>query len=352
MGQGAGASDEPHGNEECEGLGSQSGGTEVPITRTGREPVKLATPKSQTISILLVEDDGDDALLVREMLEDVRGTEFEVHHGERLADACASLEGSPPDCILLDLSLPDARWLDAPNELTNIAPDVPVVILSGLEDELLAVRAVQDGAQDYLLKTHADVHLLRSSIRYAIERKRVDARKTHDLLWDSLTGLPNRALFLDRLSQALVRQKQRDWPLTVLLVDLEGLRLVNRSAGRSVGDELLTAVAGRLRGALRERDTVARLSGDKFGVICENTTGAGHRTKIVSSILERIEAPFLLEDHRLFLDARIGIAVGTSGDEDPEELLRDAQAAVQLAKEQGTPSELADRGTVPVRGHA
>jgi diguanylate cyclase (GGDEF)-like protein len=310
----------------------------------------LAISKSQTFSVLLVEDDQDDALLVRKMLEDVGSAGFDVLHVERLADACECLGRSLPDCVLLDLSLPDASWLDAPTEIRNLAPDVPVVILSGLDDELLAAKAVKGGAQDYLLKANTDAQLLSRSIRYAIERKRAGSEQAQDVMWDSLTGLPNRVLFLDRLKQALVRQNQRDWPLAVLFVDLEGLEQVNKSAGRAIGDELLAAVAGRLRAAVRERDTTARYGGDKFAVVCENTTGPGHRAQIVGSILKSIEEPFVVGDQTLFLDTRIGVALGTKGEEDPGELLSQAQVALQLAKEQGTSSELVRGGGVSIRG--
>src|SRR5204862_2775465 len=104
-------------------------------------------------------------------LRDVDAAGFSVSHVERLADARQQLMESGAGCVLLDLSLPDATRLEALMQLRAAAPDVPIVILSGLQDELLAVKAVQEGAQDYLIKGRVDGALLGRSINYAIERK-------------------------------------------------------------------------------------------------------------------------------------------------------------------------------------
>ena len=112
--------------------------------------------------------------------------------------------------MLLDLSLPDARRLEALMQLRAAAPEVPIVILSGLQDELLAVKAVQEGAQDYLIKGRVDGDSLGRSISYAIERKQAERELAHQAMHDQLTGLPNRALFMDRLTHALAWSRRHD----------------------------------------------------------------------------------------------------------------------------------------------
>jgi two-component system, LuxR family, sensor histidine kinase DctS len=128
--------------------------------------------KSQAVSVLLVEDDSDYALLVRDLLEARWSSNFQVVHVQRLTDALGHLRNWSPDCILLDLTLPDARCLEALAEIRAVAPDLPVVISSGLEDELLALKAVKAGAQEYLVKGRLDGDRLGRSIFYAIECKR------------------------------------------------------------------------------------------------------------------------------------------------------------------------------------
>ena len=138
--------------------------TRVPSpTAVGRVAV------AHTVDVLVIDDNPGDAVLVREMLRDAGGaTEHVVGHAPTLRDGLARLRDATPDCVLLDLGLPDADGLTALAQVRGAAGDVPVVVLSGREDEDLAVRAVHDGAQDYLVKGQVDARLLGRSITYAI----------------------------------------------------------------------------------------------------------------------------------------------------------------------------------------
>src|SRR5262249_45325566 len=126
----------------------------------------------QVIHLLLVEDSPDDALLIREFLGDARQAEFQVEHVERLSAALERLARGQIDAVLLDLQLPDSRGLDTFRTLQKAAPIVPVIVLSGFEDETAALTAVQEGAQDYLVKGHVGTEILERAVRYAIERSR------------------------------------------------------------------------------------------------------------------------------------------------------------------------------------
>jgi signal transduction histidine kinase len=133
------------------------------------------TPAS-TIKILLVEDNPGDARLVREMLADAGAGPFELTHAERLGEASEHLRDREYDVVLLDLLLPDSRGLGTVLQVQSIAPGVAIVVLTGNDDETLALQAVQGGAQDYLVKGQGDGTLIARSLRYAIERKRVEQR--------------------------------------------------------------------------------------------------------------------------------------------------------------------------------
>src|SRR5688572_16116898 len=125
-----------------------------------------ADRQTQAFPVLLVEDNPGDARLVVELLAEATGDSFRITHVEQLADARQQVMEYGTGCVLLDLSLPDAARLEALMQLRAAAPDVPIVILSGLQDELLAVRAVQEGAQDYLVKGRVDGGAIGRSIRY------------------------------------------------------------------------------------------------------------------------------------------------------------------------------------------
>ncbi len=126
------------------------------------------------INLLLIEDNPGDARLIQEYLRDVKNVEFSFQHADRLAAGLEILESSDIQVILLDLKLPDSTGLGSLEKIFNVAPHVPIVVLTGLNDETTAIKAVQKGAQDYLVKDKVESNLLVRSVRYAIERKRAE----------------------------------------------------------------------------------------------------------------------------------------------------------------------------------
>src|SRR5690242_11767511 len=154
-------------------------------------PPLEATKSADRIRILLVEDSPEYSLLVGEMLREELGNRIAVTTANSLAEAHRALKGRTPDCVLLDLKLPDAEGLHGLAEITQAAPESPVVILSGSEEEDVAVRAVQQGAQDYLVKRNADGELLLRAVRYAMERKSAELDLARLAFHDALTELPN-----------------------------------------------------------------------------------------------------------------------------------------------------------------
>jgi class 3 adenylate cyclase len=132
------------------------------------------TAQPVAISVLLLEDDSEDALLVREFLSNAPESPFEVRHVTQLSDLSEALTQSTFDCAVVDLSLPGASQMEAVSQVRSSDPGLPIVILTGLDDEQLAIKALHAGAQDYLIKGGVDGDALARSIRYAIERKRAE----------------------------------------------------------------------------------------------------------------------------------------------------------------------------------
>ena len=427
-----------------------------------------------TIRLLMVEDSPDDALFIREMLAGARACRFEVHHVVRLTDGLTWLADQPVDAVLLDFSLPDCRGLDTYRRVRATQPEVPVVILTHQDDETMAVQAVREGAQDYLVKGEVEAARLERALRYAIERQRarhelrvseeryalamrgandglwdwnletdevyftsrwremlgltqeetigtiddwlgrvhpddlpairhaldthltgrtkhfqhehrirnragsylwvlsrglavsngagehagpddaplvsrmagsmtdITARKcaeerlVHDALHDSLTALPNRALFFDRMEQAHARARGRgSKQFAVLFLDLDRFKNVNDSLGHAVGDELLVAITQRLRILLRRGDTLARIGGDEFAVLVNEVSGVTSATHVAGRIQDQLRQPFSVGGQEVYTSASIGIALSSTGYEEPADLLRDADIAMYRAKGEG-----------------
>lgn len=168
------------------------------------------------------------------------------------------------------------------------------------------------------------------------ERERVERRLKYETLHDSLTGLPNRTLLLQRLEQALQRYQANPLELfAVLFIDLDRFKVINDSVGHLVGDDLLFQVGGRVRACLKTRDVVARLGGDEFAVLLEGIRDAGNARQVAERIIGELQVPFRLGAKEIFTSASIGIALPSPHYQRAEELLRDADAAMYNAKDQG-----------------
>ena len=168
------------------------------------------------------------------------------------------------------------------------------------------------------------------------ELKQMQAELTHQTLHDPLTGLPNRNLFIDRLSVALARLERSSNEIAVLFMDLDRFKRVNDSMGHAAGDRLLRAVATRLKESVRPGDSAARIGGDEFTILCEDVPGKEGAIAIAGRITQAMARPFSLDEGEVFSNASIGVAVAGQGDAtDPEGLIRDADAAMYDAKEKG-----------------
>jgi diguanylate cyclase len=296
-------------------------------------------------TILLIEDDDGWAELVRELLaRDRSAPVFTIAHVERFDAALAHLRTEEPACILLDLTLPDRDGLTGLRDLQEAVPQVPVVVLSGLDDQAVAIEAVKLGAQDYLVKHHTDGHLLTRAVRYAIERKQAEVTLAHQSLHDALTGLPNRALFLDRLEVALARARREGGTTAVLFVDLDRFKTVNDSLGHVTGDELLVEVARRLEHAVRPSDTIARFGADEFLVLCGDVSEEPEVVSIAERIHAAFSEPFELAGVNLYFSASMGVALSRDGAGEAAELVRAADAAMDRSKQRGSPIEFSSEG--------
>jgi diguanylate cyclase (GGDEF)-like protein len=285
------------------------------------------------VRVLLVEDDPDDQLLVRELLREA-ASDAVLTACDRLSAGLAPIAAGLADLVLLDLSLPDSDGLEGLRRLRAAAPEIPIVVLSGNGDARMGVDAVQAGAQDYLVKGTVDGESLARAMRHAVERQRNERHLTQLALRDPLTGLPNRVLFADRLDHALATTGRLPADqLMVMFIDLDGFKAVNDEHGHAAGDELLVQAARRLLRQLRAADTVARLGGDEFVILCEHVapTSALSAARRVS---EALAEPYSLSTCQVKVSAAVGVAVALSH-EDSGPLLKRADAAMYDAKRKG-----------------
>lgn len=166
-------------------------------------------------------------------------------------------------------------------------------------------------------------------------RKDFEEQLIHQAFHEPLTGLANRTLFMDRLGHALARTDRRSGLVAVLFLDLDNFKLLNDGFGHDVGDQLLMAVAGRLRACVRPEDTVARLGGDEFTVLLEDIENTAEAVRVAERLIEALRAPFVLKEHRIFASASVGIASSALPQDRPGDLLKNADLALYEAKRKG-----------------
>ena len=425
--------------------------------------------KSSIKTVLLVEDNPGDALLLRRMFREEGFRGMEVVHVESMREAKICLAANAIDIVLLDLGLPDAHGLDALRQARIASPHMPLVVLSGLDDDSVALQAMQEGAQDYLTKGQIEPRELLRAMRYAVERKVIEetlftekerAQVTLDSIGDGvvcadiegnitflnlvaetltgwsflevngrpiaevlriinattrevipdpmervmgdnrtehlpsdsmlvrrddtevpiedsvspirnrerevigavivfrdvsaaramseqiahsaehdfLTGLPNRLLLNDRVSQAIALGQRHSYQVAVLFLDLDGFKHINDSLGHAIGDKLLQSISERLVECIRAVDTVSRQGGDEFVMLLPAVENAQDAALAARRMLEAISEAHSIDNHELHVTASIGISVYPEDGLDVETLIQNADTAMYQAKENGRQS--------------
>ncbi len=292
--------------------------------------------QNTALQILLVEDNPADIRLLRETLADVGEKRFLISCADSMRSAIQHLCEGPFDLILLDLTLPDSEGLNTLQRMRAAAPLLPIVVLSGVQEEAVTLLALQNGAQDYLVKGQTDKHLLVRSVRYAIWRKQAEDRLQYMATHDPVTQLPTRLLFTDRLSQALSNASRYKRQIAVLFIDVDRFKTINDTLGHPMGDLLLKGIALRLAAVVREGDTIARLGGDEFVLLLEQgVKEEPYYNSILQKIIDVFAEPFELSGLEVFVTVSIGIAVFPNDGTNADTLLQNADAALLRAKEQG-----------------
>jgi diguanylate cyclase (GGDEF)-like protein len=229
-------------------------------------------PSSQTI--LLIEDNINFVKLIRPIAARQSGGAITLVHAKSLGEGLEILarDTGAIDCILLDLNLHDSEGLETFRKTHQRAPDTPIVVLTALEDEGIACRAVGEGAQDYLYKGDMKSGILIRAIRYAIERKRLERELRRLSITDNLTELFNQRCFFEEINQEVTRARRMKYPLCLIVFDLDNFKQYNDTHGHLAGDEVLRGVGRITRQSIRmDVDTAYRYGGDEFAVLLPNT---------------------------------------------------------------------------------
>jgi diguanylate cyclase (GGDEF)-like protein len=294
--------------------------------------VQLVEPPKR---VLLVDDDRQQFLLIGYQLSAAHYDSYRLVWCQDLEKGLKHIENQECDVVLLDYHW-GVNCTDFIRRANALNSRIPVIVMTDDRESDVDRRAISEGASDYLVKENVNSEVLERSIRYAIERKKIEQHLDHLAHYDHLTGLPNRVLFLDRLAQMVSLSQRSKHQFTLMYIDLNKFKEVNDNYGHHTGDKLLVEFSTRLQAAVRRSDTVARIGGDEFTVILNNVGSTPEIIFLAQKIIDSIQQPFFIATNELQVGCSIGIAVFPDGGNTVELLQRNADTAMYQAKETGT----------------
>jgi diguanylate cyclase (GGDEF)-like protein len=292
---------------------------------------------------LLVEDDVVDRELVRRALS-AFPNEVVVHEAKDGETGLAMLHDQNFDCILLDYQLPDLNGIEFLDTLRSrrMHPDVPIVMLTGMGSEHVAVEAMKRGVLDYLPKQKVTSPALVQAVSNAIEKatcQRRQADKHQRLqtlaLYDSLTGLGNRNLFQDQLDFFIAWAGRNKMPFALMAMDLNKFKPINDCYGHLAGDIVLAEIGRRLRDVSRQSDLLFRLGGDEFAALMSTGATEDGVLTFASRIEDCLRAPITAMDYQHTVSISIGVSFFPVHGNSAEQLLQKADVAMYSAKKSG-----------------
>jgi len=289
--------------------------------------------------ILIVDDNPANRLSLRRLLAKTGAELVEADSGNAALAACLDHQFA---LILLDVNMPDMDGFEVANLLNDdeAGRDTPIIFISAAYDDLNRLRGYGSGGVDYIAKPVNDV-ILRSKVNVFLElyrrkqelefalsqlsdhakalereielRQQSEQQVWHRAAHDTLTELPNRMLFMDRIGSAIERGRRHNRAFALCYIDIDGFKPVNDTYGHQVGDELLRAIACRLRRMVRPEDTVARLGGDEFAIIFEEVVDTSAvALRICNDICSELRKPYLLQTSQGPIPVQVGASLGVA----------------------------------------
>lgn len=287
----------------------------------------------RTPVVLIADDDPSIRLVLRHSMEQNGYHVVEAANGLEVIQAAIR---QAPDLILMDAVMPEMDGFRATEEIKKISEceTTPILMATSLDDDQSIARAFEAGACDYVTKPF-NWSVLKHRVARMLFAADAERKILHLAYHDSLTGLPNRMLFMDRIDHAISRAQRENGQFALLFIDIDHFKVINDSMGHAAGDQLLNIISQRLKDVLRKSDTVARLGGDEFTIIIEDLEEAECVATVANNILNALDVPTEINGNEVHVGGSIGIAMYPQDGENFGTLLKNADTAMYKAKDQG-----------------
>ncbi|MCR4290166.1 MAG: GGDEF domain-containing response regulator [Candidatus Scalindua sp.] len=262
---------------------------------------------NKIIKILYVEDEIDHAILIGEFIKEIKDVHFEMTHVQQLEEALLELDNDHYDIVMLDMSLPDKQGLDTVTAVCERAPEIPVVVMTSIDDESMAIKALQRGAEEYLVKGDMNSHALSRILRYAIMRHKGRVELQSLSLIDDLTSLYNRRGFMLFSQQQLSIAIRTKRGMILFFIHIEGLNEISEEFGHQYEGLAKIETANILKEAFRESDIIARHGRDEFTAMAIESFDANNEI-IITRLQDELESRNKQENRQYKLSLCIGTA--------------------------------------------
>ncbi len=281
------------------------------------------------VKVLLIEDETDS---LQAMQEGLKNTPFNLETADRLSSGLKRLAEGGIGLVLLDLGLPDAQGLETFSRIRSQVPRLPIVVLTGLDDERIAIKTVQEGAQDYLVKGQVSRTDLIRALRYAIQRHELQEELRSLSLVDEMTGLHNRRGFMTLAAQQLKLADRTKRASLLIFADLDQMKWINDHLGHAEGDRALIEVTEVLKETFRGSDIIARYGGDEFVILAIEYSAASDEL-VMGRLKKNLDHHNAQPSRRYKLDLSIGTArYDPEAPTSLEDLITQADAAMYRQK--------------------
>ncbi len=282
-------------------------------------------------TVMVIDDDRSMLITMRTVLEN---DGYRIQEYESATAALAACENGLPDLVLMDALMPGIDGFSACKTLRELpgGEHLPILIVTALEDEKSIDRAFSAGANDFIAKP-VNFAVLRQRIARLLDASQAEKHVRHLAYHDTLTGLPNRRTFIERLHAMMSEPRNESDMIAVMFMDLDRFKMVNDTLGHDAGDLLLKSVTTRIQKLLRSSDLVARLGGDEFTILLDHVKSVEAIAKIANKICQRLAEPFVLMEQQIYVSTSIGISIYPNDSRDVNTLIKYADTAMFKAKE-------------------
>lgn len=294
-------------------------------------------PKSEDQLILIVDDNPVDRELFSHLVRQIPSdNNIEILPADSIESALEVLEHHTPACCLVDFNLANSTGLDFLKTIrrSTHGEGLPVVIMTGAGDEKIATDVMRGGAQDYLVKGELTPEVIGQSITAAINTSELQNKLRYLAHYDSLTGLLNRSLFIDRMQTAIDQCDRYKQSCSLLFIDVDDFKKINDQYGHEAGDILLETIGTRIKSNCRVTDSPARLGGDEFAILLSHIDESKTHTT-AEKILKQVSEPVVFESQRINVSLSIGVAHYPNTAKNAQDLMRQADEAMYRAKRSG-----------------